>query len=75
MNRSYRKSELAALADVSYSTFYRYLCTRRKELSELGSNLKAKTLRGEALAFVCHDYNITLPPEEPEPPKKHVKFR
>ena len=75
MNRSFRKSELAALADVSYSTFYRYLCTRRKELSELGSNLKAKTLRGEALAFVCHDYNITLPPEEQEPPKKHIKFR
>ena len=72
MNKSYRKSELAALADVSYSTFYRYLCTRRKELSELGSNLKAKTLRGESLAFVCHDYNITLPDEAP--PKKHEKF-
>ena len=72
MNKSYRKSELAALADVSYSTFYRYLCTRRKELSELGSNLKAKTLRGEALAFVCHDYNITLPAEAP--PKTHEKF-
>jgi len=72
MNKSYRKSELAALADVSYSTFYRYLCTRRKELSKLGSNLKAKTLRGEALAFVCHDYNITLPDEAP--PKKHEKF-
>lgn len=72
MNKSYRKSELAALADVSYSTFYRYLCTRRKELSELGSNLKTKTLRGEALAFVCHDYNITLPDEAP--PKKHEKF-
>ena len=75
MNRSYSKSELAALADVSYSTFYRYLCTRREQLSELGINLKAKTLRGEALAFVCRDYNITLPPEDPEPPKKHVKFR
>ena len=72
MNRSYSKSELAALADVSYSTFYRYLCTRREQLSELGSNLKAKTLRGEALAYVCRDYDITLPDETP--PKKHQKF-
>ena len=75
MNRSYRKSELAELADVSYSTFYRYLKSRRKELSKFGSKLKAQTLRGEALDFVFRDYNITLPPEEPEPPKKHVKFR
>ena len=75
MNRTYKKSELAALADVSYSTFYRYLCTRRKELSELGSNLKAKTLRGEALEYICRNYNITLPREDPEPPKKHVKFQ
>ena len=74
MNRSFSKSELAALADVSYSTFYRYLCTRRKQLAKLGSKLKAKTLRGDALAYVCHDYNITLPDEVPEPPKKHVKF-
>ena len=72
MNRSYSKSELAALADVSYSTFHRYLCTRREQLSKLGSNLKAKTLRGEALAYVCHDYDITLPDETP--PKKHQKF-
>lgn len=74
MNKSYRKSELAILADVSYSTFYRYLKSRRKELSKLGSKLKAQTLRGEALDFVCRDYNITLPSEEPEPPKKHQKF-
>ena len=72
MNRSYSKSELAALADVSYSTFYRYLRSRRKQLSELGSNLKSKPLRGKALAYVCRDYNITLPDEAP--PKKHQKF-
>ena len=75
MNRTYRKSELAALADVSYSTFYRYLCTCREELSKLGSSPKAKTLRGEALEYVCRNYDITLPDEVPEPPKKHVKFR
>jgi transposase len=36
MKQSYSKSELAALADVSYSTFYRYLNSRRKQLSKLG---------------------------------------
>ena len=75
MNRTYSKSELAVLADVSYSTFYRYLCTCRKELSKLGSPPKAKTLRGEALEYVCRNYNITLSDEDPEPPKMHVKFR
>lgn len=75
MNRTYKKSELAILADVSYSTFYRYLCTCRDDLAQLGSPLKAHTLRGEALEYVCRNYNITLPPEEPDPPKKHIKFR
>ena len=75
MNKSYSKSELAELADVSYSTFYRYLRSRRKQLSELGTNLKAKTLRGKALEYVCRDYNITLPDEDLAPPKKHIKFR
>ena len=75
MNRTYKKSELATLADVSYSTFYRYLCTCRDDLAALGSPLKAKTLRGEALEYVCRNYNITLLPEEPELPKKHIKFR
>ena len=74
MNRTYKKYDLATLADVSYSTFYRYLCTCRDDLSKLGSPLKAQTLRGEALEYVCRNYNIALPPEEPEPPKKHVKF-
>jgi hypothetical protein len=75
MNRSFSKSELAQLADVSYSTFYRYLCSRRKQLSKLGSKLKAKTLRGKALEYICYDYNITLPSEQPDPPKKHIKIR
>ena len=74
MKRSYSKSELATLADVSYSTFYRYLRSRRKQLSKLGSELKAKTIRGKALDYVCRDYGITLPEEPPEPMRKHVKF-
>ena len=75
MNRSYSKSELAQLADVSYSTFYRYLCSRRKQLSKLGSKPKAKTLRGKALEYICYDYNIMLPSEQPDSPKKHIKIR
>ena len=74
MKRSYSKSELATLADVSYSTFYRYLKSRRKQLSKLGCKLKSKTLRGNALDYVCRDYGITLPEDSPEPVRKHIKF-
>lgn len=73
MNKSYSKSELAELAGVSYSTFNRYLKSRREILSKLGSQLKAKTLRGQALKYICEDYNITLPEESP--PKRHQPFR
>lgn len=73
MNRSYSKSELADLAGVSYSTFNRYLKSRRKILSRLGSRLKAKTLRGKALEYICKDYNISLP--EDSVPAKHTPFR
>ena len=62
MKRTYSKSELAQLADVSYSTFYRYLRSRREILEKLGSSLKSKTLRGKALEYVCEDYCIILPP-------------
>ena len=75
MKQSYSKSELAELADVSYSTFYRYLCTCREDLAQLGSPPSAHTLRGKALEYVCRNYNITLPPEDSDPPKKHIKFR
>ena len=34
--KSYSKSELASLAGVSYSTFYRYLLSRREELTQMG---------------------------------------
>ena len=74
MKRSYSKSELAILADVSYSTFYRYLKSRRKQLSKLGSTPKSNTLRGKALDYVCTDYGITLPEVPPEPVRKHIKF-
>ena len=74
MKRAYSKSELAEMADVSYSTFYRYLRSRRKILYKLGCTLKSKILRGKVLDYVCNDYGITLPEENSDNPKKHEKF-
>jgi hypothetical protein len=73
VNKTYTKTQLAALAGVSYSTFYRYLRSRRKVLSKYGIKLKAKILRGQALDYICRDYGITLP--EDAPPKPHIKIR
>ena len=75
MDRKYYNSELAELADVSYSTFFRYLQSRREILSGFGCATKAQTLRGQALDYVCRDYNIHLPEEPTEPPRKHIKIR
>ena len=36
MKHSYSKSELATMAGVSYSTFYRYLKTRRSRFNQMG---------------------------------------
>lgn len=73
-NKSYRKSELAQLANVSYSSFYRFLCSRRQELTAMGCPLKAQIIRGKVLRYICDEYNIELPVSEPEV-KKHEKFR
>ena len=75
MKRTYRKSELAALAEVSYSTFYRYLVSRRSVLASMGCGVNDHGFWGEALDYVCKDYNIQLPDEESEPEHKHIKFR
>lgn len=75
MNKSYYKSELAELADVSYSTFNRFLKTHRKALEKLGSSVKAHILRGKALEYVCREFDIDLPEEEPPTAKKHEKFK
>ncbi len=64
MKRSYTKSELAELADVSYSTFYRYLRSRREILESMGCKVKGKLLRGKALEYICEDYNIEIKREE-----------
>ena len=69
------KSELAEMAGVSYSTFYRFLRTRREMLESMGCRLKDQKVVGEALSYICHEYGITLPEESPEPVRKHIKFR
>lgn len=68
------KSDLAELAGVSYSTFYRFLKSRRDVLTSLGCNIKDQTLKGKALEYVCDEYDISLPEKEPTAPK-HIKFR
>ena len=72
--KTYHKSELAEMADVSYSTFFRFIKSRREELSAMGVNPNAQTFRGQALQYICREYNIALPDDEPEI-KKHIKFR
>jgi hypothetical protein len=75
MNKSYYKSELAEMADVSYSTFSRFLRTHRKALERLGSSPKSHILRGKALEYVCREFDIDLPEEELPTAKKHEKFK
>ena len=69
--KTYHKSELAKLADVSYSTFYRFLKNRRTELDAMGINPNAQTFRGDGLKYICKEYNINLPEDEPEVKKTH----
>ena len=75
MKRTYRKAELAELAGVSYSTFYRYLRSRRDVLASMGCGVTDHCFWGEPLDYICKDYNINLPEEEPETVHKHIKFR
>ena len=67
------KSELARLAGVSYSTFYRYLRSRREVLGGMGVNLHTQTLPPRAVRYVVDDYGITLPEADKAP--RHEKFR
>ena len=58
--RYYSKSELAALAGVSYSTFYRYLKSRREILTRMGISIHAKKLPGNVVHYLSEDYCIDL---------------
>ena len=54
----YSKSELAAMANVSYSTFYRYLKSRRKIFSQMGISIYAKKLPANIVRYISEDYCI-----------------
>ena len=73
--KSYYKSELAALADVSYATFSAFLRAHREQLAALGVSPMAQKLRGRALEYVCREYDIDLPDDGEPPVRKHEKFR
>ena len=60
MKNSYSKSELAAMAGVSYSTFYRYLKARRALFEKLGLSIYAKKLPLRAVKDICDDYCFDL---------------
>ena len=52
----YKKSYLAKQADVSYSTFYRYLKSRREAFNAMGISIYAKKLPSEAVKLLTDDY-------------------
>lgn len=60
MKRTYSKSELARMADVSYSTFYRYLKAHREQLSQMGVNIYAKKLPRRVVDYISEDYCFDL---------------
>lgn len=62
--RFYSKSELARLAGVSYSTFYRFLKTRQSVLETIGITLYAKKLPPHVVKYLCEEYCIDLPPTD-----------
>lgn len=59
-HRFYSKSELAAMAHVSYSTFYRYLKSRRQALTRMGISIYAKKLPPSIVDYIANDYCIDL---------------
>ena len=56
----YSKSELATLAGVSYSTFYRFLKTHRQVLYDMGVSIYAQKLPPNAVRFLCEKYCIDI---------------
>lgn len=58
--KAYFKSELAMMANVSMSTFTRWVQCHREELSRMGVNPKAKVLPPIAVKYLCDVYGITI---------------
>ena len=54
------KSELAKLAGVSYSTFYRFLKTRRPVLEAMGVTLCTKKLPPHVVRYLSEEYCIDV---------------
>ena len=72
MPKAMYKSELARLAGVSDSTFYRYLKSRRNKLLQMGISPMAHKLPPKAVKYICEDYCIDLPEDIER--LKHIKF-
>ena len=63
MQKEYRymsKGELARLAGVSYSTFYRFLKTRRAVLESMGVTLYTKKLPPYVVKYISEEYCIDV---------------
>jgi len=54
------KGELARLAKVSYSTFYRFLKTRRTVLETMGVTLYTKKLPPHVVRYLSEEYCIDV---------------
>ena len=54
------KSELAKLAGVSYSTFYRFLKTRRAVLESMGVTLYTKKFSPHVVKYLSEEYCIDV---------------
>lgn len=58
--RFYSKTELAKLAGVSYSTFYRFLKSRRLVLESMGITLYTKKLPPHIVRYLSEEYCIDV---------------
>ena len=58
--RFYKKSELAKLAGVSYSTFYRYIRSRHQQLAAMGISIYAKKIHFSVANYLANDYCFDL---------------
>ena len=58
--RFYSKSELAKLAGVSCSTFYRFLKSRRLVLESMGITLYTKKLPPHIVRYLSEEYCIDV---------------
>jgi AcrR family transcriptional regulator len=60
----YAKRQLARRAGVSYSTFYRYLKSRRDDLARMGISPCAQKLPPKAVRLLADDYCLDLPDDD-----------